>query len=164
MSLSASAASTIADAAAAPVRLGIDNWADWWAALTQTSTWLDVLALLISAVLAWLLARSLAHATQLQRAAQAAQAAPQAEQAEQAEQADPRAAAPAQAAAREEEALQVWLQHQQQSHLSVLFGRRILDGALFPLLWLALAMLGRAALMEWVGRAPLNYQDRKSVV
>ena len=151
MSLSASVASTIADAAApaAPVRLGIDNWADWWAALTQSSTWLDVLALLISAVLAWLLARSLAHATQLQRAAQAAKAAPQAEQA------DPRAAAPAQAAAREEEALQVWLQHQQQSHLSVLFGRRILDGALFPLLWLALAMLGRAALMEWVGRAPL---------
>ena len=153
MSLSASVASTIADAAAvapaAPVRLGIDNWADWWGALTQTSTWLDVLALLISAVLAWLLARSLAHATQLQRAAQAAP------QAEQAEQADPRAAAPAQAAAREEEALQVWLQHQQQSHLSVLFGRRILDGALFPLLWLALAMLGRAALMEWVGRAPL---------
>lgn len=152
MSLSASAASSVADTAvapAAPVRLGIDNWADWWAALTQSSTWLDVLALLISAVLAWLLARSLAHATQLQRAAQAAQAAPQAEQA------DPRAAAPAQAAAREEEALQVWLQHQQQSHLSVLFGRRILDGALFPLLWLALAMLGRAALMEWVGRAPL---------
>ena len=33
---------------------------------------------------------------------------------------------------------------------SILFGRRILDGALFPLLWLPFAYLARAALVRWM--------------
>ena len=35
--------------------LQIDNWAEWWSAFAQRTTWLDALALALGALLAWLL-------------------------------------------------------------------------------------------------------------
>ena len=32
--------------------LQIDNWAEWWSAFTQRTTWLDALALALGALLA----------------------------------------------------------------------------------------------------------------
>ena len=37
--------------------LQIDNWAEWWSAFAQRTTWLDALALALGALLAWLLVR-----------------------------------------------------------------------------------------------------------
>jgi hypothetical protein len=39
---------------------------------------------------------------------------------------------------------------------SILFGRRILDGALFPLLWLPFAYLAQTVLARWVPMAVFN--------
>jgi len=46
----------------------------------------------------------------------------------------------------------VWLARRATTpeHTSVLFGRRVVDGVLFPLLWLSLAFMARLALTPWL--------------
>ena len=46
----------------------------------------------------------------------------------------------------------VWLARRANApeHTSVLFGRRVVDGLLFPLLWLSLAYVARVALTPWL--------------
>ena len=108
--------------------LQIDNWAEWWSAFAQRTTWLDALALALGALLAWLLVRWLgAWAARVAGQLRAAR--------NEADGAGSGAAG--------------------QSRLSVLFGTRQVDGALFPLFWLGLTYLERMALLHWVGHAPL---------
>ena len=108
--------------------LQIDNWAEWWSAFAQRTTWLDALALALGALLAWLLVRWLgAWAARVAGQLRAAR--------HEADGAGSGAAG--------------------QSRLSVLFGTRQVDGALFPLFWLGLTYLERMALLHWVGHAPL---------
>ena len=119
--------------------LHIDNWPAWWDAFAQRTTWLDVLALALGGWLAWLLVRWVGRvAVQLQAARLEQEAA------------EKLAEQPAQAAS-----ARSWLELGEQARLSVLFGRRQIDGALFPLFWLALTYLERMTLLFWVGHAPL---------
>ena len=103
--------------------LHIDNWTEWWDAFAQRTTWLDVLALALGALLARLLVRWLGAWTA-------------------------RVTGPLRAARHEGDAAGNMAE---QARMSVLFGARQIDGALFPLFWLALTYLERMALLHWVG-------------
>ena len=127
-----------------PAALYIENWPDWWSAVLQPATLIDLGVVLLTGLLAWLGAWALGRLAAQAIAVQAAQTA-QAAQAAQAEPAAPARQGAGNAAAAPEEASSPLAVRS-----SVLFGRRTVDGVLFPLLWLALAYMARTALLYWV--------------
>lgn len=151
-------------ASVTPPALYIEDWAAWWAAVSKQGVLMDLALLLASALLAWLAVRALGRAAQ-SRAQQAAEEARAQAQAEQAALASRRAesqapdvpdapdapAAPAGPVAPQDHAAAL----PPPAGASVLFGKRTIDGVLFPLVWLVLALAGRTALLHWFGPTPL---------
>ncbi|MDO5086956.1 MAG: mechanosensitive ion channel [Comamonadaceae bacterium] len=143
-------------ASVTPPALYIEDWAAWWAAVSKQGVLMDLAVLLASALLAWLAVRALGRAAQ-SRALQAAEEAKARAQAEQEALASRRAEPDAEPEAPETPAVPV--AHATALHppagASVLFGKRTIDGVLFPLIWLVLAVAGRTALLHWFGPTPL---------
>ena len=116
-------------AAVKPAALYIDDWQAWLQAVSRQGVAVDLLALVLSAALAWLVTALLRRARADWRAKQA--------QAE-------RASAPAPAPAADGEPAPAG-----GSRPSLLLGEHGLQGILFPLLWLLLAYTARFIILEW---------------
>lgn len=102
-----------------PSVLYIDDWQEWWSAVTQQGVVLELLALAVCGLLAWGVTLALRRA----RAGLGAAAGPAAAEAD--------------------------LMPEGTRRPSVLLGERGLQGILFPLLWLLLAYMARLVLLHW---------------